>query len=202
MRINVIGGGPAGLYFALLMKRRWPAHVVTVFERNAPDSTFGWGVVFSGKTLSNLRAADEESHRAITESFETWDNVDVLKGDDKVTIRGNHFSGIARLRLLNILQERCAGLGVDLRYREEVADVDGLAGDSDLVVGADGVNSRVRERYAEEFRPALALGRNKYVWYGTRRLFHGLTLTFRSAAAGLFAAHSYKFDRATSTFIV
>src|SRR5919112_529454 len=135
MRINVIGGGPAGLYFALLMKRRWPSYEIMVFERNAPDSTFGWGVVFSGKTLSNLRAADEESHRRITESFETWDNVDVLKGEDKVTIRGNHFSGIARLRLLNILQERCAALGVDLRYREEVADVDELAESSDLVVG-------------------------------------------------------------------
>ena len=110
MRINVIGGGPAGLYFALLMKKRWPAHEITVFERNAPDSTFGWGVVFSGKTLSNLRAADEESYRAITESFQKWDNVDVLKGDDKVTIRGNHFSGIERLRLLNILQERCDAL--------------------------------------------------------------------------------------------
>src|ERR687896_16735 len=120
MKINVIGGGPAGLYFALLMKKHDPSHEITIFERNAPDSTFGWGVVFSGKTLANLRRADEESHRRITENFETWDNVDVVKGDEKITIRGNHFSGISRLRLLNILQERCAELGVELRFRENV----------------------------------------------------------------------------------
>ena len=201
MKITVIGGGPAGLYFALLMKRRWPSHDVEVFERNAPGSTFGWGVVFSGKTLSNLRAADEESHRRITESFETWDNVDVVKGDERVTIRGNHFSGIARIRLLNILQERCAELGVRLHFRTNVADVDDFRR-SDLIVAADGVNSAVRERFREDFGPTLAQGRNKYVWYGTRQLFHGLTLTFRESEAGLFAAHSYKFDRATSTFIV
>src|ERR671938_1650031 len=202
MKINVIGGGPAGLYFALLMKKRWPADEVAVYERNAPGSTFGWGVVFSGKTLSNLRAADDVSHRRIAESFETWDNVDVLKGDSKISVRGNHFSGIARLRLLNILQERCAELGVELRFRTGVEDVDALAADCDLLVGADGVGSLVRERYAEAFQPELGAGRNKYIWYGTRRLFHGLTLTFRESEAGVFAAHSYKFDLTTSTFIV
>lgn len=202
MRINVIGGGPAGLYFALLMKRHDASHEVTVFERNPPGATFGWGVVFSGRTLSNLREADEVSHRRITESFETWDNVDVVLRDTKTSVRGNHFSGIARLRLLNILQERCAELGVELRFNEEVEDFDALAARCDLLVGADGVGSLVRERYAGDFRPTLDAGRNKYIWYGTHQLFHGLTLTFRESEAGVFAAHSYKFSPATSTFIV
>ncbi|MDT7780905.1 MAG: anthraniloyl-CoA monooxygenase [Acidobacteriota bacterium] len=202
MKINVIGGGPAGLYFALLMKRHEPSHEVTVYERNPPDATFGWGVVFSGRTLSNLREADAESHRRITESFETWDNVDILLRDSKVTVRGNHFSGVARIRLLNILQERCADLGVDLRFQTEVEDFDALAEGCDLLVGADGVGSLVRERYAGEFRPTLSAGRNKYIWFGTRRLFHGLTLTFRETDAGVFAAHSYKFSPSLSTFIV
>lgn len=202
MLINIIGGGPAGLYFALLMKRHDPARRVTVYERNPPDATFGWGVVFSGRTLSNLRAADAESHRRITESFETWDNVDVVYRGQKITIRGNHFSGIARLRLLRLLQERCVELGVELRFNEEVTDVGALASECDLLVGADGVGSEVRRRYAAHFRPQLGAGANKYIWYGTRQLFHGLTLTFRESASGLFAAHSYKFSPALSTFIV
>ncbi|HEX8116158.1 MAG TPA: FAD-dependent monooxygenase [Pyrinomonadaceae bacterium] len=202
MRINVIGGGPAGLYFALLMRRSGVAREAVVYERNPPGATFGWGVVFSGRTLRNLREADEVSHRRITESFETWDNVDVLLRESKISIRGNDFSGIARLKLLSILQERCAEVGVDLRFDTNVEDIDALARDCDLLVGADGVGSVVRERYAEDFRPALAAGANKYIWYGTRRLFHGLTLTFREAAGGVFAAHSYKFDKGLSTFIV
>src|SRR5919199_579728 len=178
MKINIIGGGPAGLYFALLMKKEDPLHRVTVFERNAPDSTFGWGVVFSDKTLSYLRESDEESHKEITESFETWDNVDVVHRGEKITIRGNRFSGIARIKLLQILQRRCQQLGVDLRFRTEVSDVDSLRAASDLLVGADGINSTVRQRYSRSFMPELSVRRNKYIWYGTNQLFHGLTLTF------------------------
>ena len=201
MRINIIGGGPAGLYFALLMKKHDAAHDITVFERNAPDDTFGWGVVFSDKTLSYLQRTDEETYRRITENFETWDNVDVVHRDRKVTIRGNKFSGIARIKLLNILQERSRELGVRLQFRTNVSNPDEFA-DSDLIVGADGVNSEVRQRYSEFFQPSLSVRHNKYIWYGTRQLFHGLTLTFRQTDAGVFAAHSYKFDKTTSTFIV
>jgi anthraniloyl-CoA monooxygenase len=202
MRINVIGGGPAGLYFALLMKKADPASEIVVAERNAPDDTFGWGVVFSDKTLSYLRESDEETHDRITASFATWDNVDVVHRGEKITIRGNKFSGIARIKLLQILQERCQQLGVTLRFRTEVRDVEALREGADLLVGADGINSAVRRKYSEHFRPQLSEGKNRYIWYGTNQLFHGLTLTFRETEAGVFAAHSYKFNRSTSTFIV
>lgn len=202
MKIRIIGGGPAGMYFAILMKKADAAHDITVYERNGPDDTFGWGVVFSGKTLANLRAADEVSHAAITRDFEAWDNVDVVHRDEKISIHGNSFSGIARIRLLKILQKQCEQLGVEIKFRTEIADIDSLKNDCDLLVGADGVNSTVRQSFADRFQPSLSARPNKYIWYGTNHLFHGLTLTFRKTPAGVFAAHSYKFDRATSTFIV
>src|SRR3979411_593828 len=117
MRINIIGGGPAGMFFAILMKRARSAHDITIYERNGPDDTFGWGVVFSGKTLANLGAADEASRAEITRNFEAWDNVDVVRRNQKISIHGNSFSGIARLRLLKILQRRCEELGVEIRFR-------------------------------------------------------------------------------------
>jgi len=202
MKINVIGGGPAGLYFAILMKKADASHQIRIYERNGPDDTFGWGVVFSGKTLANLRAADDVSHAEITKEFEAWDNVDVVHRDSKISIHGNSFSGIARLQLLKILQRRAEQLGVEIEFRSEVHDVESLRNDSDLLLAADGVNSTVRLRYAEQFQPELDVRANRYIWYGTHQLFHGLTLTFRENSAGTFAAHSYKFSPTTSTFIV
>lgn len=202
MKIEIIGGGPAGLYFAILMKKADPARRIRIYERNGPDDTFGWGVVFSGKTLANLRAADEESHAEITKQFEAWDNVDVVHRDEKISIHGNSFSGIARLQLLKILQRRAEALGVEIGFRAEIQDVDRLREDCDLLVAADGVNSTVRLRYLEQLKPQLDLRAHRYIWYGTNQLFHGLTLTFREHAAGTFAAHSYKFNKQTSTFIV
>jgi anthraniloyl-CoA monooxygenase len=202
MKINIIGGGPAGLYFAILMKKADPARRIRIYERNGPDDTFGWGVVFSGKTLANLRAADQESHAEITKQFEAWDNVDVVHRDEKISIHGNSFSGIARLQLLKILQRRAEELGIELSFRSEIHDVDELRKDCDLLVAADGVNSTVRLQYLEQLKPQLDLRAHRYIWYGTNQLFHGLTLTFRENAAGTFAAHSYKFNQQTSTFIV
>ena len=202
MKINIIGGGPAGMYFAILMKQADPAHEITIYERNGPDDTFGWGVVFSGKTLRNLRAADEESHAEITRAFAAWDNVDVVHRQEKISIHGNSFSGIARLQLLKILQRRSEQLGVQLLFRTEAPDLDGLRTNCDLLVAADGVNSTARKQYSRHFLPTLDVRPNRYIWYGTNRLFHGLTLTFRENDAGVFAAHSYKFNQTTSTFII
>jgi anthraniloyl-CoA monooxygenase len=202
MKIKVIGGGPAGLYFAILMKKADASHQIRIYERNGPDDTFGWGVVFSGKTLANLRAADEISHAEITKEFAAWDNVDVVHRSHKVSIHGNSFSGIARLQLLKILQRRAEESGVEIEFHKEIHNIEELRSDCDLLLAADGVNSTVRLHYVEQLQPELDLRTNRYIWYGTNQLFHGLTLTFRENNAGVFAAHSYKFNPTTSTFIV
>lgn len=202
MNINIIGGGPAGLYFAILMKKADASHRIKIYERNGPNDTFGWGVVFSGKTLANLRAADETSHAEITKEFAAWDNVDVVHRSNKVSIHGNSFSGIARLHLLKILQRRAEELGVEIEFHKEIHNIEELRNDCDLLLAADGVNSTVRLNYVEQLQPELDLRTNRYIWYGTNQLFHGLTLTFRENSAGVFAAHSYKFNATTSTFIV
>lgn len=190
------------MYFAILIKKSNPKNQITIYERNGPDDTFGWGVVFSGKTLRNLRAADGESHAEITRNFEAWDNVDVICNEQKISIHGNSFSGIARLQLLKILQRRCEQLGIQLLFRIEVADIESLRRSCDLLVAADGVNSTARKQYSNHFTPALDARPNRYIWYGTNRLFQGLTLTFRRKEDGVFASHSYKFNKNTSTFII
>ncbi|HWP43703.1 MAG TPA: FAD-dependent monooxygenase [Blastocatellia bacterium] len=201
MKINIVGAGPAGLYFAILMKKLDPSSEIVIFERDGPNDTFGWGIVFSDQTFSYLKENDYESYSEIIASSEIWDNVDVVHKDRKITIRGNRFSGIARIAFLNILHRRCRDLGVEIRFHTDVSDPAWL-GDADLLVGADGANSLVRRTYADFFQPTVELRKNKYIWLGTNHLFHGLTLTFRENEAGLFIAHSYKFSKTTSTFIV
>ena len=201
MKINIVGGGPAGLYFAILMKKLDPANEIAIMERDGPNDTFGWGIVFSDQTFSYLKDNDFESFNDIITTAEVWDNVDVIHRNEKVTIRGNRFSGIARLAFLNILHKRCRELQVDLRFYSNVADIEAVA-DCDLLVGADGANSLVRRAYEDFFQPSVDLRKNKYIWLGTHHLFHGLTLIFRPSDAGLFIAHSYKFNKTNSTFIV
>ena len=201
MKITIIGGGPSGLYFAVLMKKLDRTHEITLLERDGPNDTFGWGIVFSDQTFSYLKDNDKKSFAAITKACQRWDNVDVVHKDQRVTIRGNKFSGIGRLAFLNILQKRCVDLGVDLRFETNVTDLNELP-PCDLLVGADGANSFVRGIFSKEFQPSLDLRKNRYIWLGTRQLFHGLTLIFREHEAGLFIAHAYKFNDTTSTFIV
>ncbi len=183
------------------MKQQDPAHAVTVIERDGPDDTFGWGIVFSDQTFDYLRDSDAPSFERITAACEKWDNVDIVHRGQCVTVRGNRFSGIARITFLRVLQERCRELGVDLQFHHPVNDLAQLPA-HDLLVGADGANSLVRRTHEPLFQPTVGQGRNKYIWLGTPRLFHGLTLTFVEHTTGLFTAHSYKFDRQTSTFIV
>lgn len=201
LKINIVGGGPAGLYFALLMKQQDADHDITIYERNAPGNTFGWGVVFSDRTLSYLKDHDRPSHDAITKRFQTWPNVDIVHRGQKVTILGNNFSGIARIDLLDVLQRRCLELGVRLCFQKNIDNPVPLTA-CDLLVGADGVASGIKKAYAQFFEPTLDECSNRYIWYGTPQLFHGLTLTFRPSEAGLFIAHSYKFSPERSTFIV
>ncbi len=201
MRIGVLGAGPAGLYLSLLMKKADPRHEITVVERNAPDATFGWGVVFSEETLGALRDADHETYLDITESFARWSAIDVHYAGKVVRSGGHVFSGVARKQLLRILQERCRDLGVDMSFHDEVPDLSRFEG-FDLVVAADGVNSTVRRIHADWFGPRLDVHRSKYVWFGTDRTFDAFTFIFRATEHGLFQVHAYPFDARTSTFIV
>jgi anthraniloyl-CoA monooxygenase len=201
MRIGVLGGGPAGLYFALLAKRADPAAEVTVVERNAPDATFGWGVVFSEETLGGLRDADYPSYAEITDTFARWNAIDVVYGGRTVRSGGHRFSAIARKRLLEILQRRCHQVGVELAFHTEVPALDAFA-DRDLVVAADGVNSTARRLLAERLRPSLDVHRSKFVWFGTDLVLDAFTFVFRATEHGMFQVHAYPFDARTSTFIV
>lgn len=203
MKVIIVGGGPAGLYSGLLLKKANPARDITIIERNPRNATYGWGVVFSDRTLTSFREADYKTYKEITDQFVIWSAIDICYQGKLMRCDGHTFSGLARKRLLNIFQDRCEELGVKLKFETEV-EVDDLRqfADYDLIVAADGINSKFRQTYADVFKPNLEEGRAKYIWYGTDRVFDSFTFIFRENEHGLFQAHCYPFDGTTGTFII
>ena len=201
MKILILGGGPGGLYSGVLLKKIRPEWDVAVVERNAHDATYGWGVVFSDRTLSSFREADYQSYREITDKFVVWDTIEVRYRSQAIRCGGNVFAGISRKLLLMLLHQRCRDLGVKLQFLTEVrnsAELDNY----DLVIAADGVNSVVRRTWANEFKPKIVQGNSRFAWLGTRKSFDAFTFSFRRNEHGLFQAHIYPNDGVASTFIV
>jgi len=201
MKIACVGGGPAGLYFAILMKQAYPGYDLTVFERNRPNDTFGWGVVFSDATLGNFAQADPDTHAEILRNFHHWDDIDVFFKGTRITSSGHGFCGIGRRKLLNILQARAAALGVNQVFEADVTGSTQVA-DADLIVAADGVNSTIRRQYAEHFKPDIDVRKCRYIWLGSHRRLDAFTFAFEETPWGWFQLHAYRFDHHTSTFIV
>src|SRR3954464_12806970 len=202
MRIAVIGGGPGGLYFSALAKAWRRGAGIWGWGRNAPDDTFGFGVVFSDETLGGIEHADPVIHARMAERFARWDDVDVHFRGTSTTVGGQGFAAMSRKDLLRILQERCAELGVRVDFRTEAPDVDALAGDFDLVIASDGANSAVRTKYADVFGPTIDLRRNKYMWLGTDKVFDAFKFYVCETPFGVLQVHGYPYDAGHSTFIV
>ncbi|MDU8944129.1 bifunctional salicylyl-CoA 5-hydroxylase/oxidoreductase [Ovoidimarina sediminis] len=203
MRVVCLGGGPAGLYFAISMKLRDPSHEVVVIERNRANDTFGWGVVLSDDALENLEINDPVSARAIRDNFAYWDDIAVVHGGVRTVSGGHGFAGIGRKKMLILLQERARDLGVDMRFETEFESAEAYRKNYDLVVATDGINSRVRTEYADRFRPDIDLRECKFVWLGTHQKFDdAFTFIFEKTEHGWVWAHVYQFDDDTATFIV
>ena len=203
MKVAVLGGGPAGLYFAICMKLHDAAHDVTVIERNRPDDTFGWGVVLSAETLDNLTRNDPVSAQWIRRHFAYWDDVAVIKDGVKTVSTGHGFCGIGRKRLLQLLQQRARELGIRLQFETEAAEPQTYMDTHDVVIGADGLNSKCRAAFADVFKPDIDMRKCKFVWLGTHQKFaNAFTFIFEKTEHGWVWAHAYQFDRDTATFIV
>ncbi|MGH6610771.1 MAG: bifunctional salicylyl-CoA 5-hydroxylase/oxidoreductase, partial [Burkholderiaceae bacterium] len=192
MRIDIIGGGPAGLYFAILAKKSFPAATIEVVERNAADDTFGFGIVLSDETLANLKAADEPTHRAIADNFAYWDDIYVQFRGCVLKSSGHGFSGIKRITLLQILQRRASELGVRVRYCTEDVGLEPHR-DAQLIVAADGANSTIRAQHKERFAPSVDVRSNRFVWLGANLSLPGFFYSFRENEHGLWNMHAYMY---------
>ena len=202
MRIAVIGGGPGGLYFAALARQLAPADEITVWARNAPDDTFGFGVVFSDETLGGIEHADPQVYAAMEREFARWDDIDVHYRDQVITSGGHGFAAISRRRLLEILQQRCAELGVVMHFRTEAPGPADLLDDYDLVIASDGANSVTRTAFADEFGPDVEVRRCKYIWLSTDLVFDAFKFYIVPTPYGVMQVHGYPYDATGSTFIV
>jgi anthraniloyl-CoA monooxygenase len=202
MRVAIAGGGPGGLYLAALMKQLDAGHDITVWERNAPDDTFGFGVVFSDETLGAVESADTEIYARMARRFARWTDIDVDVNGHSFTVGGQGFAAMGRKDLLRILQERVADLGVTVHFRTEAPDPDRLREEYDLVVASDGVNSTVRKRYADAFRPTVDRRHNKYIWFGTDLVFEAFQFFVKQTEWGTMQIHGYPYSDSGSTFIV
>ena len=202
MRIACLGGGPGGLYFSILAKKINPSWDITVIERNRPDSTFGWGVVFSDKTMGGFKEADLKTHAAITSAFRHWDDIDVFFKGRKITSGGHGFCGISRMKLLQIFHQRAEELGVRLVFETEVTDPECYRSKYDLVIASDGASSVTRKKYESIFKPNIQVRNNRFIWLGTQKKLDAFTFDFRQTEWGWFTLHAYRFDNDWSTFIV
>src|SRR5919201_57461 len=201
MRIVCVGGGPGGLYFAVLMKKADPRHQIRIIERNRADDTFGFGVVFSDATMTGIAEADSEAYRAIAQHLVHWDDIEVNYRGERITSTGHGFSGMSRHTLLRVLQQQACAAGIDLLFEREVTSLDAFA-DADLVVATDGLNSTVRRLLGDRIETAIDLRPNRFVWLGTTKPFPAFTFYFKKTEHGLWRVHAYQYEPGRSTFIV
>ena len=201
MKIKIIGAGPAGLYFAALMKRHDPRNEIIIYERNCRDATWGFGVVFSDRALDFLRADDEDLYQYLAPNMETWPNLTIVHNNSHIPITGNGFAAIGRLQILHLLYEYVEKLGIIIEFQTEITSLEQVK-DAELIVGANGASSWIRAENEDKFGTSCEWHSNKFMWYGTSKVFDSLTLTFRETDQGVFCAHHYRYSPIMSTFLV
>jgi len=199
--IAIVGAGPAGLYFAILIRERYPTAAIAVYERNAPDDIAGWGIVLHLGTIGLLKKCDQHSYDDIVSQSKRWGDVDIYHRHEQIRVKGKDYISVSRTLLLNALRKRCSALDIHIHYNCKITDVEALYHECDLLVGADGANSCVREHFTEQFKPSVDIRNNRYIWLGCERIFPTISHIFKSTDMGIFTAEAYLYSDTHSTFI-